>query len=105
MTRRSVTRKDAEAYVELVKKRFAAWIDAGCGDPTLVEDWDGDGHWGIAWEGGCYEWAYYASVGSLGYEEREPEFGIKLPIVKVPKTLSHIFSEPYNACVLMLYVA
>jgi hypothetical protein len=109
--RTTVSALDAEAYIELIKMRFASWIydedgnEVQGSDLTAVENWDGNGHWGICWESNApYEWAYYASVMSLGYQEREPEFGFRLPIVKVPAKLSHIFSEPYNGYVLMLYL-
>lgn len=101
--RKTITEDDAKAYVQLVKIRFASWVDAGYGDPVAVENWDGNGHWGICWEG-AYEWAYYGTTGSFEFEEREPEFGFRLPIVKVPGKLKHIFSEPYNACVVVLYL-
>lgn len=102
MTRRTITRKDAEGYVELVKQRFAAWVE-DYGSPTIVEDWDGHGHFGICWDG-PYEWAYYGTSGSFAYEEREPEFGFRLPIVDVPASLKHIFSEPHNSTVVVLYL-
>lgn len=91
---------DAERYKALIMKRFASWEDYG--EPRIIEDWDGDGHFGICWDG-PYEWTYYAGTGSLAYEEREPEFGFKLPIVEVPKSLSHVYAEPYDSCVLILY--
>lgn len=103
MTRRNITKRDAEGYIELVKARFASWIEAGYSGPVAVENWDGEGHWGICWEG-PYEWAYYSTTGSFAFEEREPEFGFRLPIVPVPDSLKHIFSEPYNSCVVVLYL-
>ena len=104
MTRRTITKRDAERYCALVRKRFASWIDAGYAGPKAIEDWDGHGHWGICWDDGPYDWAYYGSTGSFGYEEREPEFGIRLPIVPIPASLSHVYSEPYFATVVVLYL-
>ena len=99
--RKEITYADAEAYVELVKQRFAAWVE-DYGSPKIVEGWDGE-HFGICWEG-PYDWAYYGTTGSFEYDEREPEYGFLLPKVKVPRKLRHIFSEPYNNCVVILYL-
>ena len=106
MTRRTITANDAEGYRRLVMKRFKSWLDdAGQPEPVAIENWDGRGHWAIVWEDGApYEWAYYGTSGSFEYAEREPEFGFRLPIVEIPDSLSHIFSEPYNNCVVMLYL-
>jgi hypothetical protein len=102
--RTSITYRDAEAYVSLIKERFVSWVNAGYGDPMIIEDWDGEGHFGICWDG-PYCWTYYAGSGSFEYEEREPEFGFKLPVVSVPKRLDHVFAEPYDGGVLVLYMA
>lgn len=102
--RRTITSNDAALYVELVKIRFASWLEDGYDEPKAIENYDGRGNWGIAWEG-PYEWAYYGTTGSFAYAEREPEFGITLPIVEIPSKLSHVFSEPANSCVVMLYLA
>jgi hypothetical protein len=102
--RSTITENDARLYIELIKIRFGDWIDAGYNAPKAIENYDGRGHWGIAWEGGPFEWAYYGTIGSFAYEEREPEFGSRLPIVKVPSKLGHVFSEPANSCVVMLYL-
>lgn len=102
--RRSVTANDAEKYRRLVMERFASWLEADYPEPKAIENWDGRGHWAICWEG-PYDWAYYGTVGSFAYEEREPEFGFRLPIVTVPDSLSHVYSEPYDSCVVVLYLA
>ena len=102
MTRKTVSKTDAEKYIGLVKQRFAAWVE-DYGSPKAVENWDGHGHWGICWDG-PYEWAYYGTIGSFAFAEREPEFGFRLPIVQVPDSLSHVYSEPYNSCVVVLYL-
>lgn len=104
MMSRTITERDVEGYRRLVMKRFASWIEAGYDEPKAVENWDGHGHWAICWEG-PYEWAYYGTSGSFEYEEREPEFGMRLPKIDVPAKLRHIFSEPYNSCVVVLYLA
>lgn len=103
--RTKVSANDAEDYLELIRKRWStSEMDAFemYGNPKIVPDWDGHGHFGICWDG-PYEWTYYTTIGSLKYEEREPEFGIRLPIVEVPTKLGHVFSEPYNQSVLILY--
>lgn len=103
MPRREVTYCDAEKYIGLIKERWGGdEVFEIYGEPKIVEDWDGRGNIGICWDG-PYEWTYYSSIGSLAYQEREPEFGFRLPIVPVPASLSHVFSEPYNGSVLMLY--
>jgi hypothetical protein len=100
--RRHVTYNDAEKYVGLILQRWKGFEEL-YGMPKIVEDWDGRGNIGICWEG-PYEWTFYACVSSFGYVEREPEFGFELAKVEVPASLSHVFAEPYNGSVLMLYL-
>lgn len=102
--RKTITARDAEAYRNLVMIRFASWIEADYDEPKVIANWDGDGHFAVVWDGGPYEWAYYGTTGSFAYAEREPEYGIRLPIVKVPDSLSHVFSEPHNSQVVVLYL-
>jgi hypothetical protein len=102
-TRRSVTYRDAEKYLKLIEQRFGKSAIEHWGVPRIVENWDGRGHFGICWEG-FYEWSFYATTGSLKFDEADAEYGIRLPKVEIPASLSHIFSEPYDGCVLILYL-
>jgi len=104
MPRRNITALDANRYLELVKERFASWIEAGYDGPKAIENWDGNGHWAICWDGGPYDWSYYGTIISFGYVETEPEFGFRLPKIKVPASLSHVYSEPYDNTVVVLYL-
>lgn len=110
--RRTITRKDAEKVLALIEKRFASWLYTEEGDlyppthPKIVENYDGrPGQFAIMWDGGPYEWSYYGSLMSMGYAEREPEFGIRLPIVEVPASLYHVFTEPINSYTIGIYLA
>jgi hypothetical protein len=102
-TRRKVTYTDAEKYLTLINQRWGSHAFEIYGAPRIVEDWDGRGNIGICWDG-PYEWTFYSTTGSFAYEEREPEYGFRLPVVEVPDSLSHVFSEPYSGSVLMLYL-
>lgn len=101
--RREVTYRDAERYVKLLPKRWGKDVFELYGKPVIRENWAQLGDLVIIWEG-PFEWTVYSTINSLAYAETEPEFGIHLPIVEIPRSLSHIFSEPVNGSVLALYL-
>lgn len=110
-----VTRKQAEAVLALVEKKYAAWLktfkfvpgegfdfDALVDVPDTarphVREWD-TGHGiqlAIAWESGPAEWASHP----LGEGYTDPEFGFRVEGVQgMPKG---ICAEPYYSFVLVL---
>lgn len=91
----ALSRKLAEQALEAVKEQFSDAIEGGCGEPKLIEEWDGL-HWAVCWDEGPYEWALYCPNGGIG--------GAPFP-VKVVDWPKSIFAEPYFASVLMLYPA
>lgn len=103
MARRHVTKLDAEKYLKLIEQRWGTDVYNEYDKPIIREDYDGRGHIAIIWYG-PFEWSLYSTTGSFAYEEREPEWGTLLPKVKIPASLKHIFSEPANPAVLMLYL-
>lgn len=62
-----VTKAQAEKVLRDVKKKYAEYVkwaqEEGTG-PTLIPNWNGDGHWYIGWED-CSpeEWAIQYSFG------------------------------------------
>lgn len=99
-----LSKTKAEAYLAAVKNKFRAWnLDnewdfAQNGDkPTLVENWNNDGHWAIVWEGNApYEWA----VAPISDDYFDEEFHFTVKGVPVPPG---VHAEPYYSFVLMLY--
>lgn len=103
--RKNITAADAEKVRKLIMKRFKSWIAADYPEPKVIENYDGrPGQFVIMWEEGPFEWAYYGTLGSMKYAERDPEFGFRLPIVPVPDSLSHVFTEPVNTYTVALYL-
>lgn len=79
---KTITRKQAEAVLALVEKRYKAWLQGEPEDspdrPKLVENyepyWCSDDSgtrripWAILWESGPDEWAYRFSMGGIDEE-------------------------------------
>lgn len=80
----NVTRRQAEATLNAVKRQHKAWITGLGNEPKLVENWNWTGNptrWAIVWEEGPYEWAIYFGMGDYV----EEEFGTKVKGVALPK--------------------
>lgn len=66
MSRKSITRKDAEKVVAAIKAQRSAWVEEGYG-PHLLEDFD-DQPFVIVWEEGPYQWTYDFPFGGVDEE-------------------------------------
>jgi hypothetical protein len=97
----------AEACLEQIKIQFKAEIEAGYGDPVLVEDWtdpdaDGDQHWAICWDG-PFEWTYRAQQGGRDWDltlELRDATGNPNAVVETkpsPNWPDGVLGEPYSA--------
>lgn len=102
-----LSRTLAEAALEQIKIQFRAEIEAGYGEPTLIEDWtdpdaDGDQHWAICWDG-PFEWALRAQEGGRDWDmtlELRSVTGDQSAVVETepaPNWPAQVFGEPYSA--------
>lgn len=94
----TVTRKQAEAALTAVKKRFKPWVDAGGPGPELRMDFDWFGHGpgpAIVWEEGPYQWATLDPEGDI-----DEEFGFPVPAIVLPDEL---WTEALTSCALGIY--
>lgn len=112
-----LTREQAEAALEVIKKQYAIYVEGVdgyeplCPLPVLVEDWADVVGWQIVWEEGPEDWAYRAFVGGTNEEiyqlmiDEGVESGKAATLSRDPVTAKPegIFTEPYNSFVLSLY--
>lgn len=96
-----ITRAQAVASLESVKKQFNAYIQAGYAPPVLMEDFDGK-DFVLVWEEGPYEWTYLCPQGGHD-EELSAEAGMAMSWDPAPDWPEGVWAEPVNHYSLALY--
>ena len=108
---KKLTKKQAEAALKVIAKKFGADNDYG---PSLIKDYQGwysDYAWAIVWEEGPYEWPMLLDGGfddelfQMLYPEFEPDINkASMKARRSPAVLpAGVWAEPINHYSLALH--